>query len=511
LDLAGQSCATLSLGTGTLTCASDCTFDRSGCSANAACGNGVREGTEQCDGLDLNSMTCALLNLGSGNLSCQADCSFDTSGCSQQSNCGDNVLQGAEQCDGSNLGGKSCQTVGQNFEGGSLSCRSDCTFDTSLCSKSASCGNGVVEAGEQCDTTNFKGATCQTMGFAGGVLNCTGSCQLDTSGCNDKTEICDNSQDDDGDGFVDCDDADCHADAHCGGQTENCTNGIDDDQDGATDCDDVDCSNDTACSSTGEICDNGTDDDGNFLCDCNDIFSCLLDMVCLLAPTNESNCSDGQDEDHDCLVDCADDDCTNTVACGGTPEDCSNGVDDDDDGKTDCDDSDCVNDTHCSTTEDCSNTIDDDSDGKTDCDDSDCFGNSACPTCHVEQTLACGAEVDSSTSSNPSIIDNYGSGTNCAQYTDSGPETSFLFQTASGASVTMTLSASNREDLDLIVVGGDSSDCDVSGNACIAASQENGATDENVSFDASGGTTYYVIVDGYDGAHDDFHLSVTCN
>ena len=61
-------------------------------------------------------------------------------------------------------------------------------------------------------------------------------------------EICNNAIDDDGDGDVDCADADCGDDVSCiGAGVENCTNGIDDDGDGNADCADVDCALDPVC------------------------------------------------------------------------------------------------------------------------------------------------------------------------------------------------------------------------------------------------------------------------
>ena len=45
------------------------------------CGNGIREGDEQCDGDDLGGQTCSGLGYYGGTLSCKADCTFDTSGC----------------------------------------------------------------------------------------------------------------------------------------------------------------------------------------------------------------------------------------------------------------------------------------------------------------------------------------------------------------------------------------------------------------------------------------------
>jgi hypothetical protein len=46
------------------------------------------------------------------------------------------------------------------------------------------CGNGTIEAPEQCDTAAFGGATCVSLGFAaGGTLSCTVGCAYNTSTC----------------------------------------------------------------------------------------------------------------------------------------------------------------------------------------------------------------------------------------------------------------------------------------------------------------------------------------
>ena len=45
--------------------------------------------------------------------------------------CGDGVIQSGESCDGSNLNGKSCAM--QGFSSGTLTCNSNCTFNTSAC------------------------------------------------------------------------------------------------------------------------------------------------------------------------------------------------------------------------------------------------------------------------------------------------------------------------------------------------------------------------------------------
>jgi len=45
--------------------------------------------------------------------------------------CGDGIISGNEQCDGANLAGQTCQSLG--YYGGTLSCKADCTFNTSQC------------------------------------------------------------------------------------------------------------------------------------------------------------------------------------------------------------------------------------------------------------------------------------------------------------------------------------------------------------------------------------------
>jgi len=46
------------------------------------CGNGIKESREACDGNDLGDATCVDVGLGQGPLTCKDDCSFDTSECS---------------------------------------------------------------------------------------------------------------------------------------------------------------------------------------------------------------------------------------------------------------------------------------------------------------------------------------------------------------------------------------------------------------------------------------------
>jgi len=95
-------------------------------------------------------------------------------------------------------------------------------------------------------------------------------------------EICDNDIEDDGDGWVDCDDSDCVAEPYC--QPEMmCGDGVDEDLDGAADCADPDCVGVTPCLPEA-LCGDGADDDGDGAVDCADA-DCLA--FCL------TGCRDG--------------------------------------------------------------------------------------------------------------------------------------------------------------------------------------------------------------------------
>ncbi len=76
---------------------------------------------------------------------------------------------------------------------------------------------------------------------------------------------CSGGIDEDGDGWIDCDDPDCYNSNQC--TTEICFNRIDDDGDGWIDCDDSECYNICHCL---EICGNGIDDNYNGLVDEDD-------------------------------------------------------------------------------------------------------------------------------------------------------------------------------------------------------------------------------------------------
>lgn len=112
--------------------------------------------------------------------------------------CGNGIVEKGENCDGENLDGHDCGGLG--FRGGQLSCSSLCTFDTASCIP-LTCGNDTLDDGEDCDGDDLGGQDCESLGHGSGALACSPRCTFDLSGC--MTAVCGNGQPEDGE---ECDD-----------------------------------------------------------------------------------------------------------------------------------------------------------------------------------------------------------------------------------------------------------------------------------------------------------------
>ncbi len=131
-DFGDVTCKSLGLGLGDLVCSDTCTIDDSDCSRGEICGDGIIGEYQECDGDNLGGETCQSLGYTMGTLFCGAYCMFDTSNCSGIGyECGDGIRQGQEECDGDDLGGYDCVMLG--YSGGTLGCDDKCLFDTSEC------------------------------------------------------------------------------------------------------------------------------------------------------------------------------------------------------------------------------------------------------------------------------------------------------------------------------------------------------------------------------------------
>jgi hypothetical protein len=179
------SCVTVCSSAGTRECLGDCSWDVCVPPAEVCdgvdddCDGGVDEGFACAAGA---TRDCTLLGYYAGAAACLDDCTgWDESTCT---NCGDGGIDAGEECDGIDVGGLECETLpGETFVGGTLRCADGCRLDTSDCHR---CGNGVVDAGEECDRFDLDGFECETLpgyGFAGGALLCDVDCRFDTAAC----------------------------------------------------------------------------------------------------------------------------------------------------------------------------------------------------------------------------------------------------------------------------------------------------------------------------------------
>jgi hypothetical protein len=153
----GATCQSKGFPGGSLKCGPTCTIDTLGCSNNdpATCGDGVRQSTEVCDPKSTDALpSCTSINpkYSGGVLGCTTACQLDESRCTQA--CGNGVIDGNEQCDGAarvpQYAGKQCKDLlfsdktwpfntPSYYKGGSIGCKVDCTIDLRACTIPPGC------------------------------------------------------------------------------------------------------------------------------------------------------------------------------------------------------------------------------------------------------------------------------------------------------------------------------------------------------------------------------------
>jgi hypothetical protein len=129
-------------------------------------------------------------------------CGYDmANGCQGQTEwlcqkpCGNGKIDAGEDCDTDQFGGKTCADYGHSTSTGSLKCLANCMIDSSGCGPTdvsmdatvitrPGCGNGAIDNGEECDTTNLAGQTCASLTGGWGTLACASDCTFDKAACN---------------------------------------------------------------------------------------------------------------------------------------------------------------------------------------------------------------------------------------------------------------------------------------------------------------------------------------
>ncbi|MBU1239050.1 hypothetical protein KKF84_12840 [Myxococcota bacterium] len=112
---------------------------------------------------------------------------FFLMGCDEQTtgkdSCGDGVIDPGEECDGEDLGEMSCNFLG--YHGGQIVCDEECHFDLTECEAAGSCGDGLIQESEECDGSDLNSQTCVSLeiGFLSGTLTCADDCQFNYEQC----------------------------------------------------------------------------------------------------------------------------------------------------------------------------------------------------------------------------------------------------------------------------------------------------------------------------------------
>ncbi len=157
------------------------------------CGDGVLDPNEECDGPELDAQSCDSFGFDGGTLLCTDNCTYDTSMCDAAAVCGDGLLDvdseecdcGNGQCSAAQLGNQNCMALpspkGPPYSGGNLSCTG--ASCTFNPAACTYCGDGIRNGSEVCEASDLGGQTCVSQGFDGGNLSCTGDCGFNTAGC----------------------------------------------------------------------------------------------------------------------------------------------------------------------------------------------------------------------------------------------------------------------------------------------------------------------------------------
>ena len=180
----------------------------------AVCGNKTLDAGEDCDGTNFAEGKGVCPEGMTGTVTCGSDCKVVTTACQtepdEQAVCGNKTLDAGEDCDGTNF----AEGKGVCPEGtiGTVSCGSDCKAVTTGCREAGAdpiCGDGEVNAaGEDCENSvsgviNASGVVVTCEHFEGmgatGTLKCA-NCTFDSSDCKsaDADDLCGNGTLDDG-------------------------------------------------------------------------------------------------------------------------------------------------------------------------------------------------------------------------------------------------------------------------------------------------------------------------
>ena len=142
------------------------------------------------------------------------------------------------------------------------------------------------------------------------------------------------------------------------------------------------------------------------------------------------------------------------------------------------------------------------------CDDGNTTNGDSCDSNCEWETIECSPAILIDCGDTDNWHNNGGGHTNnitgyaCNSFNESGPEYTYVFAPTNSGSATVTLSGMSA-DLDLFVLTPAGFNCDP------AECSDYG--DDSVTFTVTGGEFYYLVVDGYQGAESPYTINVSCS
>jgi cysteine-rich repeat protein len=442
------------------------------------CGDGIVQGDEECD--DGNASNAD---------ACLNDCTA--------ARCGDGfVFESIEECDDGNASNTDAcldtcveASCGDGFVGPGEGCDDGDDDNTDACTndcRSAQCGDGIAQSGEACDDGNDDNTddclnTCVKAscgdGFVGPGEACDDGNMADTDAC-----------------LGDCTEARC-GDGFVWSGMEECDDGDMDDTDACLgDCTEASCGDGEVWSGV-EDCDDGNDIDDDMCTNRCTTPGCGDGVV-----QSGEECDDGDMDDSDaCLSTCQDATCGDSIVWSGV-EECDDGdMDDTDACLSDCSDAICGDGVVWSGVEECDDNNTMPGDG--------CSASCQLESCSAVATLpTCGGSVATANDA-PGSTDIYESWA-CSNFDYTGPEIVYSITAPEDGLVEARISGLS-DDLDLLVLEADASGLCAPQDASVCVdSSVTTMTEESVSFSATAGTTYFLVIEGFLDATSGFTLTV---
>lgn len=160
----------------------ECFFDEDNCGAGTTCvnrdatqgeGRFVCEDVDECQNNPCGANATCTNEVGGYRCDCDAGYTGDGVTCRELNVCGDGILEGTEQCDAGAQTGQSCTAP---YNGTCSWCASDCSGV--ITEQGGTCGDGVVQGNEQCDLGNANVAQApQCEPWEDCPAACTTTCQ----------------------------------------------------------------------------------------------------------------------------------------------------------------------------------------------------------------------------------------------------------------------------------------------------------------------------------------------